>query len=106
MVMLHAYQIKGSDVCSNMVSTILLVDTSLTPGVGSKGQNIFFLKVIMLHIKIKGIEHRAPCKHIFCLYTHPWPLGWDQKVKTYFFFEVVLLHIKLKGIERRAPCKH
>ena len=29
-------------------------------GVGSKGQTIFFLKVVMLHIKLKGIEHREP----------------------------------------------
>ena len=37
-----AYQIKGNDACSNMVANILSVDTTSTPGVGSKGQNIFF----------------------------------------------------------------
>ena len=42
----------------------------------------FFLKVVMLHTKLMGMEHRAQCKHIFHLYTHPRPLGWDQKVKT------------------------
>ena len=25
----------------------------------------------MLHIKLKGMEHRAPCKHKFCPYTLP-----------------------------------
>ena len=43
----------------------------------------------MLHIKLKGMEHRAPCKHIFCLY--PW--GGVKEV---------ILHIKLKGMEHRA----
>ena len=31
-----------------------------TPGVGSKGQIFFFLlKVVMLYIKLKGMEHHA-----------------------------------------------
>ena len=42
-----------------MVANILPTDTPLTQGVGSKGQTIFLLKVVMLHIKLKGIEHRA-----------------------------------------------
>ena len=32
----------------------------------AQSQN-FFLKVVMLHIKSLGMEHRALCKHIFCL---------------------------------------
>ena len=24
----------------------------------------------MLHIKLTGMKHRAPCKQIFCLFTH------------------------------------
>ena len=55
-----AYQIKADDACSNMVANILLTGTPLTQGVGSKGQTISLLKVGMLHIKLKGIEHRAP----------------------------------------------
>ena len=55
-----AYQIKADDTGSNMVANILPTDTPLTQGVGSKGQTIFLLKVVMLHIKLKGIEHRAP----------------------------------------------
>ena len=43
-----AYQIKADDAGSNMVENILPTDTLL------------FLKVVMLHIKLKGIEHRAP----------------------------------------------
>ena len=30
------------------------------------GVKHFFLKVVMLFIKLKEMEHRAPCKHIFC----------------------------------------
>ena len=56
-----AYQIKADEAGSKMVANILPTDTPLAQGVGSKGQNyIFFLKVVMLHIKLKGIEHRAP----------------------------------------------
>ena len=49
----------------------------------------------MLHIKLRGMEHRAPCKHIFCPYTHTLCLGWGHKFKN-FFLKVVVLHIKLK----------
>ena len=68
----------------------------------SKGQNIFFLKEVMLHIKLKGMEHRVPCKHKPChLYTHPLNLGWGQSSK-YFFLKVVMLHIKVMGVVHRA----
>ena len=52
------------------------------PCVGSKSQNIFFLKVVMFHVKLKAMEQRAPCKHIFCPYTHPRCLWLGQKVTT------------------------
>ena len=48
------------------------------------------------------MEHRAPCKHIFCPYTHTQPQGGTKT----FFLTVVMLHIKLKGMEYRAPCMH
>ena len=79
-----AYQIKGNDACSNMVANILPVDTPSTSEVGSKGLKKNLLKVVKLHIKLKGMEHRAPCKHIFCPYTHSRPMGLGQKVKTFF----------------------
>ena len=47
------YQIKADDAGSNMVANILPTDTPSTQGVGSKGQTISFLKVVMLHIKLK-----------------------------------------------------
>ena len=69
---------------------------------GVKDQNIF-LKVVFLHIKLKGMEHRVPCKHIFCPYT-PSTLGLGQKVKA-FVLNLVMLHIKLKGMELTTPSK-
>ena len=50
-----------------------------------------------MHIKLKGMEHRAPHKHIFS-YTHFRHLGSGHKVKPFFNLNVVMLHyIKLKG---------
>ena len=63
--------------------------------VGSKGQDIFFLKVVMLHIKLKGMGHRTPCNYMLCPYTHPRSLEWVERSK-YSFMKVVLLHIKIK----------
>ena len=49
------YQIKADAAGSNMVANILPTDTPSTQGVGAKGylNYIFFLKVVMLHIKLK-----------------------------------------------------
>ena len=45
----------------------------LTHFLAADGVKIYFLmKVVMLHINLKGMKHREPCKHIFCPYTHPW----------------------------------
>ena len=43
-----------------MVANILPTDTTLTLGLGQKIKPCFFLKVVMMHIKLKGLEHRAP----------------------------------------------
>ena len=56
---------------------------ALDPRVGPRGQNDFILKVVMLHIKLKGKGHRASCKHIFCPDKHPRPFWWGQKLKTF-----------------------
>ena len=55
-----AYQIKADDACSNMVANILPTDTPLTQGWGQKVKLYLLLKVVMLHIKLKRIEYRAP----------------------------------------------
>ena len=55
-----AYQIKADDTGNNMVANILPTDIPSTQGWGQKFKLYLFLKVVMLHIKLKGIEHRAP----------------------------------------------
>ena len=68
----------------------------MAPLGGVKRSKHFFLKEVMLHVKlrgVKGMEHRAAHKHIFCHYTHPQPLRLSQNI---FFLKVVMLFIKLK----------
>ena len=50
----------------------LCLKTPSTLGLGSNGQNIvfFLLKEVMLHINLKRMEHRAPCKYILILSLH------------------------------------
>ena len=45
-----------------MQTQIMSFHTPSVPGVGPKGHNILLLKVVMLHIKLKGMEHQAPWK--------------------------------------------
>ena len=49
-----AYQIKADDAGSNMVANILPTDTSLTQGVWSKGQTIYFSESSHVAYRIKG----------------------------------------------------
>ena len=35
----------------------------------------------MLHNKLKGMEHRAPCEHLFSPYAHPQHVGWIKSYK-------------------------
>ena len=42
-----------------MVAILLHTDTPLTQGRGQKVRLYILLKVVMLHIKFYGIEHRA-----------------------------------------------
>ena len=65
-----------------MQAHILSLHTHSTPGVGSKDKTFFYLKVVLLHIELEGMENRAPCKHIFCAYTHPLPVGWIKRLKS------------------------
>ena len=58
----------------------------------------------MLHVKLKGMEHRAPCKHIFCTYTHSRPLGAGSKGQPFLFQRSHVAY--QKGMEHNAPRKH
>ena len=44
-----AYQIKGNGAYGTTQASILSAHTSLAPGVGSKGQDIYFLNVVMFY---------------------------------------------------------
>ena len=70
---------------------------SLHPQAGSNGQTIFWLKVVMLHIKLKGMECRVTCKHIFCPYTHPQPLDGVKRKNIFFFAESSHVAYQIKG---------
>ena len=64
-----AYHIKADGAGSNMVANRCPQTHPRLRGWGQKVKLYLFLKVVMLHIKLKGIEHRAPCKQICCHYT-------------------------------------
>ena len=86
------YQTYGNHKCSNMVANILPLDSPHPdPGGGVKIQ--LFQNQVMLHNKLKEMEHRASCKHIFSPYTHPQTVGLKDKNN----LNVVMLHIKLRG---------
>ena len=69
---------------------ILSVHTPSATKDGSNGLKKI-LKVVMLHIKLKGMGHREQCKDIYFVLT----LRWVQNVKTCLFFrKVVMMHIK------------
>ena len=48
--------------------------TLSTLGLGSKGQNIFFLKGVMLHTKLIGMKHSSPRKDEVGTENHNSPL--------------------------------
>ena len=104
MVMLH---IKLNGIANAATcNTYSLLTHTRDPWGGVKGQTIFTLKVVMLHIKLEGgMEHRALYKHMFCPYTHPRPPVVGLKSK-HFFLKVVMLHVKLKEMGHRAHRKH
>ena len=55
-----AYPIKADEACSNMVPNISTQTHPRPRGLGQKVKLYLFLKVVMLHIKLKRMEHGAP----------------------------------------------
>ena len=47
---------------------------------GQKVKIQLFQNTVNLHI-LRGMEHRAPCKHIIILNTHPQLVGWIKRLK-------------------------
>ena len=62
-----SYQIKWNRKCSNKQAHILASHT-LNPWGEVK---TFFSESSHVAYQLKGMEHRTPCKHIVCPYTHP-----------------------------------
>ena len=60
-----AYQIKGNRAQSTMKANMLSLHTPATPGGGVKSSFFSFLKVVMLHIKLKWKKCRPTCKVTF-----------------------------------------
>ena len=74
-----AYQIKGN--WAHHESKYAVITHTRDQG---WGQNIIlfsFLKVVMLHIKLKWKKCRPTCKVTLWIYTHLWPLGLGLKVR-------------------------
>ena len=67
-------------------------------GWGQKVIWFSFLKVVMLHIKIKWKKCRPTCKVTLWIYTLPWPLGLGLKVRYWSCADVSILFIKLSTI--------
>ena len=69
-----AYQIKENHTCRKMEANIL--PSNPLPWWVEGGVKVqLFQNMVMWQIKLKGMEHKAPCKHIFSPYTHPQPVG-------------------------------
>ena len=78
-----AHQIKGNGECSNIQTNSLSLHAPSTAGVGSRSKP-FFLKVVILHFKLMGMEHRAPIT--YSVFTHtidPWVGSKGQNI---FFY--------------------
>ena len=54
------------------------------PGGGQKVKILRFKKMVVSHIKLKGMTNAVTCKHIYCPYTHPRPLGRGQRSNIFF----------------------
>ena len=98
------FQIKGNKTQSIMQAHILSLHMTPTTKVGQKSK--FFWKVVMLHISLMRMEHRTPCKHIFCVTYIRRPLGGVKWSKYSFFLKIVILYIKSMRKGHRATCKY
>ena len=70
------YHIKENGTYNNMQEIFVSLHVYHRPlGWGQKVETYIFLKVVMLHIKLNGMNHTISCKQIFCPYQHTRPLG-------------------------------
>ena len=85
-----AYQIEGNEACSGMVVNIF----SQKHTRHWSGFKKTFFKVVVLHIKLLGMEHRSPRRQILCHSTPSIPV-WGENIKYFSFLKMAMLHIKL-----------
>ena len=101
-----AYQINVNGAKSTMQPHILTFHTPFTLILGSKCHNIL-LKIVVLDIKLKRMDHRAPCKHISCLHTHTHthihstPGMWVKSLNM-ILMKIVMFYIKIKRMLHHA----
>ena len=79
-----------------MVANFLPTDTTLTQGVGSKGQTIYFSESSHVAYQIKADNAGSNMVANILPTDTPLTQGWGQKDKLYLLLKVVMLHIKLK----------
>ena len=87
-----------------MQAHILSLHTPLALGWGQEVKTVALSESshVVYHYQIKGMKHRAPCKHTICPYTkHSAPVV-GSKGQIFFFLKNVMLLIELKGKEQRA----
>ena len=68
------------------------------------GKKQLYQNMVMLHIKLKGMQCTATYKQNFFPFTHPRPMS-GVKEKKIFFWKKVLLHIKIKSLPRTTAYK-
>ena len=86
-----------------MKANMLSLHTPTTPEVGSKGHLFSFLKVVMLHIKLKWKKCRPTCKVTLFTFTHTltsWVgfKGQIFKLCRYIFFNKLSTKTYLTGV--------
>ena len=82
-----------------MVANILPTDTPSTQGMGSKGQTIYFLKGVMLHIKFKGNGAQSTIKANMLSLHRPTTPGVGSKGQFFSFSKSGHVAYQIKVVE-------
>ena len=100
-VILHNRQIRREWSIDHQASTYPVLTHTLGPCGGSKGQNNFFLKVVKLHIKLKGFEPNAPLHRLRVCLRRPSTRGLGLKVQnksecSYAAYQIIGTEVKIR----------
>ena len=80
-----------------MLASIMSLHTPLAHVMGLKIRTFFLLKVVMLHIELKGMQN--------ILHYNTLDLWGGVKRPKHFLLKVVMLYIKQKGNKFKTTCK-